>query len=274
MKKPTKYVLVGLTGALVIGWNTWGLNYMVNKEVSPVIAYYSADEIPAGTQITEKMINEREVPLSSLPPNAITDKDKIIGKYTLYGYGVPANSYFFDEKVLTKDEMPNASVLKLKAGELAFPLLVDLESSLGNGIVPDTQVDLAFRGFVVDKENGEKRPIYGVIAENVRVTSVKDSNASAVFNDDANRNQGDQERSLTKLFTFAVDNELNDILNKATLLGEVRPVAKGESQLESLLSTDEIIAWLESQSYNPAELLAEQEKNEDLTMTAIEEDKE
>lgn len=270
MKKTTKYGLIGVTGALVIGWNTWGLNYMVNKEVAPITAYFSADEIPAGTLITEKMINEREVPSVSLPPNAITNKEDIVGKYTLYGYGIPANSYFFDEKVLTKEEMPNASVLKLKANEFAFPLLVDLETSLGNGIVPDTQVDLAFRGFVVDKENGEKRPIYGVIAENVRVTSVKDNNASAVFNDDSNRNRSDQDRPLTKLFTFAVDAELNDILNKATLLGEVRPIAKGEAQGDSGLTKDEIIAWLESQSYNPADLLAEQEKNAELAMTAEE----
>lgn len=266
MKKTTKYGLIGITGALVIGWNTWGLNYMVNKEVSPVTAYYSIDEIAAGTLITEDLINSREVPAAALPPNVIKNKEDIVGKYTLYGFGIPANSYFYDDKVLAKEDMPNSSVLKLKDGEFAFPLLVDLETSLGNGIVPDTKVNLAFRGFVVNEETNEQRPIYGIIAEDILVTSVKDNNAGAVFNEDS-KNKKNAEQTLTKLFTFAVDPNLNDILNKAILLGEVRPVAKGKNSPppnaseddRNYFSTEDMVNWIESQSVNPADLIVNSE---------------
>lgn len=268
MKRVTKYSLVAVTGAIVIGWNTWGLNYMVNKEVSPVEVYFSSGDIPAGTQITENMINVREVPQAALPPNVITKKEDIVGKYTLYGYGISANSYFYENKVLSKDEMPNASVLKLKSGEFAYPLLVDLETSLGNGIVPDTKVDLAFRGTVVDKETGEKKPIFGILAENVRVTSVKDNNASAVFSDENSKGRGQEELPLTKLFTFAVDAKLNEVLNKAMLIGEVRPIAKGEASGETNISTDEIVQWIELQSYEPGELIAQQNENIQLAQTS------
>lgn len=270
MRKGTKYGLVALTGAVVVLWNTWGLNYMVNKEVDPVEVYFSNTDIPAGTQITEEMINVREVPKAALPPNVITDKEDIVGKYTLYGYGISTNSFFYEDKVLTKDEMPNASVLKLKTGEFAYPLLVDLETSLGNGIVPDTKVDLAFRGTVLDKESGEKKPIFGIIAENVRVTSVKDNNASAVFSDENSKGRSQEDLPLTKLFTFAVSEELNEILNKAMLIGEVRPIAKGESTGETNLSTDQIVHWIESQSYNPTDLLAQQTNNEKLAQVTTE----
>jgi pilus assembly protein CpaB len=255
MKKPTKYLAVILTGGIVVGWNTWGVNFMVNKEVSPVEVYFTKTDIPAGVQITDDMVNVRKVPAAALPPNAITKKEDIVGKYTLYGYGLPVNSYFYKDKVLSKNEMPNASVLKLKNGEFAFPLLVDLETSLGNGIVPDTKVDLAFRGVITDPKTQEKKPIYGIIAENVRVTSVKDSKADPVFGDEKSKQKDQQNPPLTKLYTFAVDSELNEILNKAMLLGDVRPVAKGAKDGKlTTLTTKETVKWIEDQSYNSIDL--------------------
>jgi len=249
LKKTTKYALVGLTGAAVIAWNTLGVNYMVNKEINPVKVYFSANEIPEGTEITEKMLNYVEVPAAAIPPNVITSEDEIVGKYVKYGYTIPVNSYFFSDVVLTENDMPNSSVLKLNEGEYAFPLIVDLETSLGNGIVPDTRVDLAFRTTVYNPVTDKEEPLVGIIAENVRVTSVKDNNAESVFSKDGNGKE-QKAQTLTKLYTFAVDAELNELLNKAILLGGVRPIAKGEtSDSETTMSMNEVITWIENNSY-------------------------
>lgn len=251
MKKSTKGILVVVAGASVLGWNTLGVKYMVNSEVAPVMAYYTAAEIPAGVEITKDMLTERETPSSSIPPNAITNPEQIVGKYVKHGYGMPVNSYFYEDTLLEKDEMPNSSVLKLKKGEYAFPLLVDLETSLGNGIVPDTRVDLAFRAVLFNEETQKEEPIYGKLATDVRVTSVKDSNAGAVFNETGNvKNNGNSDQqTLSKLYTFAVSDEINELLNKAVMLGEVRPVAKGEVTEKTTLTTDEIIEWIEASSF-------------------------
>lgn len=253
LKKTTKFGLVGFTGAAVLAWNTLGVNFMVNKEVAPTKAYFSSEEIPSGTVITKDMLNYIEVPASALPPNAITNEDDIVGKYVKYGYSIPMNSYFFNDVVLAEDNMPNSSVLKLGENEYAYPLIVDLETSLGNGIVPDTYVDLAFRTTVYNPLTEKDEPVFGVLAKNIRVTSVKDNNAVAVFNEDGKGSTKNQSQSLTKLFTFAVSPELNELLNKAILLGEVRPIAKGEvadEQSDLALSTNEVVTWIENNSFD------------------------
>lgn len=252
MKKTTKFVFVGALGAAVLGWNTLGVSYMVNNEISPVNAYFTSGDIAAGSVITKEMLNYIEVPAKSLPPNVIIDEEEIVGKYVKYGYSIPKNSYFFNDVVLSENDMPNSSVLKLAEGEFAFPLIVDLETSLGNGIVPDTKVDIAFRTKVYNPETEQDEPIFGILSENVRVTSVKDNNASAVFSDEGTGKNNSETKTLTKLFTFAVDSELNELLNKAVLLGEVRPIAKGEITdvvNDETMSTNEVITWIESNTF-------------------------
>lgn len=253
MKKTSKFALVGVMGATVLAWNTLGVNYMVNKEIAPVNAYFTSEDIPAGSVITDEMLNYIEVPAKALPPNVITNPEDIVGKFVKYGYSIPENSYFFNEVVLSENDMPNSSVLKLAEGEFAFPLIVDLETSLGNGIVPDTNVDIAFRTKVYNPDTEKDEPVFGILAENVRVTSVKDNNASAVFSEEgAGKNKSESKTTLTKLFTFAVDADLNELLNQATLLGEVRPIAKGEITEEAnntTMSTNEVISWIESNTY-------------------------
>ncbi len=51
-------------------------------------------------------------------------------------------------KVVKKEELPDSAILNLKDGEVAFPLLVDLETSSGNSIIPNTYVDLYFKQVV------------------------------------------------------------------------------------------------------------------------------
>jgi pilus assembly protein CpaB len=262
LKRQKKIILATGLGIVLLFGNYFGVQYFINKGIDPVEVVYSSKEIPPGTKITEDMLQTRTVPRTALPPNALLKKEDIVGKYAAHGYGISKNSLFYKENVLTEDEMPNSSVLKLEKGEVAFPLLVDLETSLGNSILPDQKVDLAFRGEVeiAEEKNGirevRKKPIYGIIAKNVRVTSVKDTEASNVFSENEKENENnnvlnkdDKKRPLAKIYTFAVNEEINELLNKASLLGEIRPVAKGEATGEMTLSQDEIIAWIEENSY-------------------------
>lgn len=47
--------------------------------------------------------------------------------------------------MVSKDELPDAAILNLKPSEVAFPLLVDIETSSGNSIIPESHVDLYFK---------------------------------------------------------------------------------------------------------------------------------
>lgn len=256
MNRSTKIITV-VSLATVVGFGfSFGTQWEVDRQIAPVEAYFTTGEIAAGTEITEDMLSPRSITSKAIPPNAILDKGEIIGKIVKNGYTVPPNSYFYSEVLSTENDMPNSSVLKLKEGEYAFPLLVDLETSLGNGILPDSKVDLAFRT-TIDNGNGEEKVVYGVFATDVRVTSVKDSNAIAVFKDEAGSNvtsnNEKKSESMSKLYTFAVSEELNDLLSKADKLGEIRPVAKGQTNetttAETAISQNDVVDYILENSY-------------------------
>jgi len=261
MKRTTKIITV-VSLATVVGCGfSFGTKWEVNRQIAPIETYFTAEEIASGTAITEEMLLPMEIPSKAIPPNAITDKSQIVGMYVKNGFNIPPNSYLYSEVLTPENEMPNSSVLKLKEGEYAFPLLVDLETSLGNGILPDSKVDLAFRA-TLDNDSGEDMVIFGTLATDVRVTSVKDSNATAVFKDEANstKDKNSKAESMSKLYTFAVSGELNDLLSKAAKLGEIRPVAKGQTEetakSETILSQNEVVDYILNNSY-----LAKENKN-------------
>ena len=250
-------ILISTLIAIIIGLsNYFSVQFFVKKGIDPVEVAYTKVEIPPNTQITKDMVITRTVPNDGVPPNAIKNKKDVINKYTVNGYGLADNSLLYKKNILSADEMPNSAVLKLKKGEYSFPLLVDLETSMGNSILPETRVDLFFRGEietleVVDgKEKTVNKPIYGKIASNVRVTSVKSTDATNVFSEEdfKGKEENGEARPVAKIYTFAVNDEMNDILNKAALLGEIRPVAKGETTETLKEGNIDMIQWIKDHS--------------------------
>lgn len=249
---------VGLVVAIV-GYESYAVSSKVNLQK----VYFTKVDIPPRTKITKDMLQVREVSNNSIPPNAIKNTNDIVGKYTVNGFGLAENSYVFKDKVVSKDELPDAAILNLKPSEVAFPLLVDIETSSGNSIIPESHVDLYFKGTVKDKdEKGEvvEKPIFGRIAKHVRVTAVKDSNAANVFDPATINVEGSYQDSLkeeaknrpmAKIYTFAVNEEENTLLNQGTLIGKIIPVASGTAYKTNVEKTadEQIVKWIQKQSY-------------------------
>ncbi len=261
------------------------------QKLQPMSVAYTKVDIPPHTLITKEMIMVMpNTPGSAVPPNALTRPEDIIGKWTVPGYGLSKNSLIYKDKILPTDEMPDASILKLKEGEYAFPLLVDIETSSGNSILPDTYVDLWFTS---DQRANVDKPIVGNMFSKVRVTTVKDNNTQNVFDaQDYTQapNQGQQQGGivsqgnsgnggekpapkLAKLYTFAVTADQLKYLNKAKLKGKVFPVAFGSSQEDikknlnitttgELNGDKEILAWIDNQTFQFASAKQEPAKPE------------
>lgn len=231
-------------------------NFKIKAEVNRIEVTVSKENIPPRTKIKSDMLQTIVVASESVPPTAIKDQKEIINKWTQAGYGIPKNGYFYDENTVSQKDMPDAGILELKEGEVAFPLLVDLETSLGNSIIPNTSVDLYFRSIV--RENDTEKSLYGKLASQVRVVSVKDQDASNVF-DPTKYEEGKEEessfnntetKSLAKIYIFAIPSELNDLLNKAKLLGEVVPIATGkQSKKETTDEISQVENYINSTSY-------------------------
>ncbi|HWO75023.1 MAG TPA: RcpC/CpaB family pilus assembly protein [Bacillus sp. (in: firmicutes)] len=238
----------------------------IQNNLKPTKAYFAAQDIPPHTKITEDMIFEiPDVPADGLPPNVFMKKEDIIGKWTVEGYGVTKNSPFYKGKIVKTNEMPDAAILNLNPDESAFPLLVDLETSSGNAIIPGAYVDLYF----VTDSTVDRKPLSGLLFERVRVTSVKDSQTRNVFGSEDYTEKKSEEKNtgvasstnnsnaVAKLYTLAVSKEQLQLLNQAKILGNLVPVANGLSYeketgetMKGSTSNSALITWIKANSYD------------------------
>ena len=239
------FLLVATLILLIVSYT----KYQINAQVNLVPTVFTKQEIAGRTEITEEMLVVRKVPSDALPPNAITDMDELVGKWTANGFGIPKNSLLYDEKVLEKEQLPDSAILNLKENEVAYPLLVDLETSLGNSIIPGTKVDLYFRS-KTDNRNEKTTVLYGKLASNVRVVSVKDAQATNVFENEGKKSEEDEvkEPSLASIYIFAVPQEVHTLLSKGKIVGEVVPVATSDAykttEDDTQMTDEEVIEYI------------------------------
>lgn len=228
----------------------------INALVNEKHIYVASVDIPPRTEITEDMIAKHTMPSRGIPLNAITDPNKIVGKWTVAGYGISSTGFFYEDKIVEKKELPDAGLLDLKENEVAIPLLVDLETSLGNSIIPDTKLDLYFRDLLHDQNN--PKVLLGPLASNIRVVAVKNAQASDVFDVKGNKDSQSydatktENNTMAKIYIFAVPEELSDLVNKAKMLGEVFPLATGQSYkmgLETMATENEVVTYIEQATY-------------------------
>ena len=74
----------------------------VKSSINPISVPYAADQIPAGTQITEGMISTRQVPPSMLEGDVITNVGEIVDKYSAADVVIPKGSLFYKRAVSGK----------------------------------------------------------------------------------------------------------------------------------------------------------------------------
>ncbi|NUH84755.1 hypothetical protein HUN92_13600 [Bacillus firmus] len=258
MKKKSiwkKRIISLLTVVALIGSIFIYTQFTIKAEINEREVIVTKTEIPPRTEITEDMLETIVVPTQGIPSDAVNSKEDIVGKWTVAGYGIPSHSFIYGKKIVSKSEMPDAGILELEENEVAFPLLVDLETSLGNSIIPDSKVDLYFRSLVEQDE--KSKAIYGKLASKVRVVAVKDADAQMVFDPEGYQqgkkqdNTNKEQTSLAKIYIFAIPEELNGLINKAKLLGQIVPIATGKSdevEEEATNEESEVIKYVEESS--------------------------
>lgn len=244
-----------LTVLLLVGSVMAYTRIKIGNEVKQVVV--TKVDIPSRTEITEEMLTTIAIPVRGVPSNAVQRREDIVNKWTVNGYGLSRNSFLYADKIVAKDRLPDSGILALKENEVAFPLLVDLETSLANSIIPNSRVDLYFRSLVKGKKQGNESVIYGKVATQVRVVAVKDSDADHVFDEQGNTQTQFEEQAkkdkhqLAKIYIFALPKELNVLVNKAKLLGEIIPVATGKNSksVGKFTNQSDVMQFIEQSSY-------------------------
>ncbi len=205
---------------LGIGVLVFSYSYRVNKAIQPLRVPYAKVEIGSATEITAEMIGTIDVPSSftSKATNLVTDSSQIIGKRVAIGTTIPRNGLFFQDQVITTEELPDAAFANIPDGYTIYALPVNIKSSYYNSIYPGNYIDL-----YLNASDDNNRPIFGKLISSIEVLDVKDDRGNHVFeNGDS---LGDP-----SVFLFVVPDEMYLFLKKAELLRyEIIPIPRNAS---------------------------------------------
>ncbi len=78
MQNKNTVTVVGVIAAIFVLYIAYTMR--INRAINPVVVPYASEQISAGTQITEAMVDTREVPPSMLKGDVIRKKSHVIDK--------------------------------------------------------------------------------------------------------------------------------------------------------------------------------------------------
>ncbi len=192
--------------------------YRIKQLTNPVSVPYAVQDIPARTEITEKMIDTVKVASSMITDNVITSKSSIVGKYVNYNTFVPAGSLFYSAVLVNWESMPDSAWSNVITGNTLVSLPVSTTTTYGNSIYPGDKIDLYYKS--VDT-NGKL--LLGSLIKGIEVIAVKDKNGNHIFK----KSSSQQEASA---LIFSVPESYHLLLRKAMYLdGEIIPVPRNSS---------------------------------------------
>ena len=203
----------------ILGVLYYVYNSQINDAVAPVSVPVASVDIQPRTLITEDMVEAVEIPAVAIKENVIRYKGNIVGKYSNYNTLIPAGSMFFTSTVVEESKLPNYAIINVEDGEIPYYFEVDMASTYGNSIMPETYIDIYMKG---ENENGVV--MVGKLIENIKVLSVKDSNGRHVF-------ENSSEARTPASLIFGVEPKINILLKKAEYIDqysvELFPVPHG-----------------------------------------------
>ena len=241
--------VVGVVVAIIILYFAYTMR--INSAIHPINVPYAAEQIKAGTQITESMISTKQVPPSMLDGDVILNVGEIIDKYSAADTVIPKGSLFYKRAVVEKEQLPGNIILDYPKNYVLYNLKVDTNSTYGNSIFPGNYVDIWLKAMVKmnDEESSTNREadrvMYGKLISNVKVLAVKDSSGQAVFqNMDENRSPA--------MVVFALPQEYYVLLSKASYMRtystEIRLVPTNEGNKDEPgdleLSSEDLKEWI------------------------------
>lgn len=204
---------------LVLGILYFTYTSQINDAVAPVSVPVAATDIQPRTLITEDMIETVQVPAVAIKDNVLRVKSSIVGKYSNYNTMIPKGNMFFTSTVVAEEKLPNYAIINVEEGEIPYYFRVDMASTYGNSIMPDSYIDIYMKA-----ENEDGVVMVGKLIENIKVLSVKDSSGRHVF-------ENSSESRTPASLIFGVKPVINILLKKAEYIDqysvELFPVPHG-----------------------------------------------
>lgn len=203
-----KNVVTIIAVLVILALLFWGYSSSIKKQTNPVSVPVAANKINPETKITSEDVKYINVAGSMIGEGVELYYNNIIGKYTNLNVTIPAGSMFYSSWLVDEDKLPGNWIEKLdyEAGELGYYMDVNVESTLGNSVLPNTYIDVYMKA---NDENGTV--MFGKLMENIKVLVVHDGSGNNIFADASNV-------GTPSKIGFAVSQDLYILLKKAEYL--------------------------------------------------------
>jgi hypothetical protein len=242
--------VIGVILAIIVLYFAYTMR--INSAINPVSVPYAAEQIKAGTQITESMISTRQVPPAMLEGDVILNVGEIVDKYAAADTVIPEGSLFYRRAVVEKEQLPGNIILDYPQNYVLYNLPVNSESTYGNSVYPGNYIDIWLKAVkkiaddqIAQGNRDADKIMYGKLISNVQVLAVKDSNGQAVF-------QNIDDNKVPAQVIFALPQEYFVLLKKASYMRtydtviELVPTNEGNKDepgdLE--LSSEDLKMWI------------------------------
>ncbi len=210
--KNTVTIFAVIVCLIIIYWAYW---WRIEKATEPRMVPYALKTLSPRTLITSDMIGTRKVPGKVITANVVTESSLIVGKYVKNTVEIPAESLFYNNTLVTWDELPSSIYENIADGNTIVALPVTLETTYGNSIFPDNYIDLYYQGYDTDG-----KLLIGKFIESIRVLTVTDSTFNNVF-----EKSGVTEKP--RYLIFSIPEEMHLLLRKALYTsGTIFPVPR------------------------------------------------
>ena len=160
-----------------------GFNVTINQTVNPVSIPVAKTTIPAQTKITGDMLQIKKISKVGLTENVIRNASLIVGKYTSINVTIPAGSMIYTDWIVDEDSIPGNWIEKIdiSKGEEAYYYKVDMASTFGNSILPDSHIDI-----YMSAKDANGNIMYGKLFSSIKILAVHDASGHNVFADPSN----------------------------------------------------------------------------------------
>lgn len=239
LKNKNTVTILGVV--LILGILYWGYTRQIKEATKEISIPIAKRTIQPRELITKDDIETVQIPSIAVKKNVIRSTGLIIGKYAAINTVIPEGSMFYQNVLMTKEQLPDSAFVEIKKGEVVYNFPVNMETTYGNSMMPNTKIDIYMKAV-----DDDKKIMVGKLLENVEILAVKDSQGRNVFENTA-------ENRTPAYLIFGVKEEIHILLRKASYMSTnsvvLFPVPHGaaiENNGETQVSTEYLKDFINS----------------------------
>ncbi|WP_374724091.1 Flp pilus assembly protein CpaB [Calidifontibacillus erzurumensis] len=226
-RKKNPSVAIPLIIAVLVAFFFWnGAEKKANEIIRPIKVPIAKETLTQHTELTKENITFKELPARSVPPNVITDPNKLLGKFVASDSVIPVNSMFYEESVAELKDIPTRISMLLEKGKVGVTMRVNLEKSVANSLRDNMYVQLRF----YTEKTPSRKPFEGILEEKIKILAVRDSQGKDVTSTD-------EKTRVPTVIVFDANEEQASYLLRAEKLGELNVLALSDQEEDE--STEE-----------------------------------